>query len=204
MRVLAINGSPRKSGRTVELLEGDLEAVRRAGAETKLVHLADYDIRRCRGCYACSERVCPQRAGIAQAGHSGGTEPSCSNAGEWKRPWMARRFRKGKWPRHNMGFRIHWPYSARTSRLAEVKDMWYRVLVRIPGTDDRRSVEVDARTAGSARREVRESFLENRSWIVEKSERLYRATPNRAPRNLWVIMISAAIIVLAVIMVALV
>jgi multimeric flavodoxin WrbA len=59
MQILAINGSPRKRGHTVELLEVALGAARERGAQTHLIHLADYDIRRCRGCYTCAKSSCP-------------------------------------------------------------------------------------------------------------------------------------------------
>lgn len=59
--ILAINASPRKNGHTVELLQTALRAASTQGAQTQLLHLADYDIRRCRGCYACARGSCPQR-----------------------------------------------------------------------------------------------------------------------------------------------
>ncbi len=59
MRFLAINGSPRKKGRTAELLQVALGAAQERGAQTRLIHLADYDIRRCRGCYTCAKSSCP-------------------------------------------------------------------------------------------------------------------------------------------------
>lgn len=61
MKILAINGSPRKKGHTVELLESALGAARERGAQTTLIHLADYDIRHCKGCYACARSACSQR-----------------------------------------------------------------------------------------------------------------------------------------------
>lgn len=66
MRILAINGSPRNKGHTVELLEGALAAARERGAQTTLIHLADYEIRHCKGCYACARGACAQRDDMAR------------------------------------------------------------------------------------------------------------------------------------------
>lgn len=66
IRAVAINASPRKKGHTVELLEAALEAMGASGAETRLIHLADYDIQRCRGCYTCAHAACPQEDHMAQ------------------------------------------------------------------------------------------------------------------------------------------
>ncbi|MGA2380964.1 MAG: flavodoxin family protein [Spirochaetia bacterium] len=60
-RLLAVNASPRRNGRTAELLTAALTAARGDDAEVKLIHLVDYDIRRCRGCYACVQGPCPQK-----------------------------------------------------------------------------------------------------------------------------------------------
>lgn len=61
MRILAINGSPRRSGRTADLLGAALEAAREQGAETSLLHLREYNIGFCQGCYACTKGACPQQ-----------------------------------------------------------------------------------------------------------------------------------------------
>lgn len=53
MRVIAINGSPRKSWNTATLLQKALEGAASRGAETKLVHLYDLDFKGCRSCFAC-------------------------------------------------------------------------------------------------------------------------------------------------------
>ncbi len=50
VRVLLINGSPRKYGGTFKLLRVALEGVRDAGGEGEIIHLVDYDIGPCRGC----------------------------------------------------------------------------------------------------------------------------------------------------------
>ncbi len=53
MKVLAINGSPRKTGNTVTLLNKALEGATSHGAETELIHLCDLDFRGCRSCLVC-------------------------------------------------------------------------------------------------------------------------------------------------------
>ncbi len=56
--ILGINGSPRKKG-TLFLLSEALHAASEAGAETKLISLADYDIKPCDACNKCvKEKVC--------------------------------------------------------------------------------------------------------------------------------------------------
>jgi len=53
MKVLAINGSPRKKWNTAMLLEKALEGAAAVGAETELVHLYDLDFKGCTSCFAC-------------------------------------------------------------------------------------------------------------------------------------------------------
>ncbi len=53
MKVLAVNGSPRKKWNTATLLERALEGAASAGAETELVHLYDLDFKGCVSCFAC-------------------------------------------------------------------------------------------------------------------------------------------------------
>lgn len=54
MQVLAINGSPRKTaGVTYKMLETLLAGMQQAHATTEIIHLADYKIEHCRGCFAC-------------------------------------------------------------------------------------------------------------------------------------------------------
>ena len=53
MKIIAINGSPRKNWNTARLLEAALGGARAQGAETKLYHLHDYDFKGCRSCFAC-------------------------------------------------------------------------------------------------------------------------------------------------------
>jgi multimeric flavodoxin WrbA len=53
MKVLAINGSPRKKWNTATLLQNTLDGAASAGAETELVHLYDLTFTGCTSCFAC-------------------------------------------------------------------------------------------------------------------------------------------------------
>ena len=55
MRVIAINGSPRKSWNTATLLEHAVAGAAKDGAETELVHLYDHDFKGCISCFACKK-----------------------------------------------------------------------------------------------------------------------------------------------------
>ena len=55
MKVLAINGSPRKNGNTAQLLQEALAPLQTAGWETELVQLGGKKIQGCRGCGKCAE-----------------------------------------------------------------------------------------------------------------------------------------------------
>ena len=70
MKVLAINGSPRKKWNTATLLEKALEGAASRGAETEIIHLYDLDFKGCTSCFACklkggkSYGKCAMRDGI--------------------------------------------------------------------------------------------------------------------------------------------
>lgn len=53
MKVLGIDGSPRKDGNTEKLVKQILTGVEKAGAESEYLKLADYKIDYCLGCGAC-------------------------------------------------------------------------------------------------------------------------------------------------------
>jgi multimeric flavodoxin WrbA len=53
MKVVAVNGSPRKTWNTAKMLESALSGCRDAGAETKLYHLIDLKFKGCTSCFAC-------------------------------------------------------------------------------------------------------------------------------------------------------
>jgi multimeric flavodoxin WrbA len=63
MKLLAFNGSPRKTWNTAMLLEHAMNGAESEGAETELFHLYDLDYKGCRSCFAC------KRIGGASYGH---------------------------------------------------------------------------------------------------------------------------------------
>jgi len=71
MKVLALNGSPRKrNSATCRLLEALLAGMEEAGAETQIIHLGELDLQQCIGCYTCWVRtpgVCIHADGMAGA-----------------------------------------------------------------------------------------------------------------------------------------
>jgi len=56
MKVMAINGSPRKTWNTATLLRKALQGAASQGAETELVHLYDLNFKGCISCFACKTR----------------------------------------------------------------------------------------------------------------------------------------------------
>ena len=55
MKVVAINGSPRKGGNTEIMLNAVLEPIKAAGVETKIIQVGGQNIHGCRGCWACQK-----------------------------------------------------------------------------------------------------------------------------------------------------
>ena len=55
MKVVAINGSPRKGGNTEIMLGKVLETLEKKGVETKLIQIGGTNIHGCRGCWACKK-----------------------------------------------------------------------------------------------------------------------------------------------------
>ncbi len=53
MKILALNGSPRKSWNTAILLNKALEGAASQGAETELLHLYDLQFKGCISCFEC-------------------------------------------------------------------------------------------------------------------------------------------------------
>jgi len=53
VKVIAINGSPRKKWNTATLLNKALEGAASQGAETEFIHLYDLDYKGCNSCFAC-------------------------------------------------------------------------------------------------------------------------------------------------------
>jgi multimeric flavodoxin WrbA len=59
-RVLAFNGSGRKTWNTAQLAEKFLEGAKSSGASTELVHLSNLNFRGCQGCLSCKLIDTPQ------------------------------------------------------------------------------------------------------------------------------------------------
>ena len=53
MKVIAINGSPRKNWNTARLLNAALEGAQAKGAETKIYNLYELNYKGCQSCFAC-------------------------------------------------------------------------------------------------------------------------------------------------------
>jgi multimeric flavodoxin WrbA len=56
MKVIAINGSPRKKWNTATLLKNALEGAESDGAEIELIHLYDLNYKGCKSCFSCKIR----------------------------------------------------------------------------------------------------------------------------------------------------
>lgn len=56
MKVIGINGSPRKQWNTATLVSKALEGAASLGAATELVHLYDLNFKGCKSCFACKTR----------------------------------------------------------------------------------------------------------------------------------------------------
>lgn len=53
MRIVALNGSPRRNGRVSDAVEEILAGAQETGHDTDHIHLGDLDIRDCTGCMKC-------------------------------------------------------------------------------------------------------------------------------------------------------
>lgn len=60
MKVMAINGSPRKNWNTDTLLKNVLDGAASTGAETEMVYLYELNFRGCRSCMACKLKKEPR------------------------------------------------------------------------------------------------------------------------------------------------
>ena len=56
MKIIAFNGSPRKTWNTATLLNKALEGAAFQGAETELIHLYDLNYKGCISCFACKTK----------------------------------------------------------------------------------------------------------------------------------------------------
>jgi multimeric flavodoxin WrbA len=59
MKVMAINGSPRKNWNTATLLQKALDGAASQGAETEIVHLYELNYKGCVSCFACKTKNGP-------------------------------------------------------------------------------------------------------------------------------------------------
>jgi multimeric flavodoxin WrbA len=74
MKIIAINGSPRKNGNTATMCKHFLEGAASAGnnVETSLIHLSDYNFKGCISCFSCKRKnsttygKCTYRDGISE------------------------------------------------------------------------------------------------------------------------------------------
>ena len=55
MKIIGLNGSPRKNGNTGYLVKYSLDRLNEKGIETEYIDLIDYNIGQCTGCYKCVE-----------------------------------------------------------------------------------------------------------------------------------------------------
>ena len=53
MKIILINGSPRKNMNTAKLIESSKNGAENEGAETEIIHLYDYCYKGCVNCFAC-------------------------------------------------------------------------------------------------------------------------------------------------------
>ena len=60
MKIIAINGSPRKNWNTDTLLKKVLDGAEAAGAETEMVYLYDLNFKGCKSCMACKLKKEPR------------------------------------------------------------------------------------------------------------------------------------------------
>lgn len=111
-KVIAVNGSYRRAGVTVQALDEALAAAREAGAETERVNLLDARIEFCTNCRGCMQDpgekrgICPlndEMAGIldkleAADGVIFGAPVNCFNVNAVTRRFMERMAGYGYWP----------------------------------------------------------------------------------------------------------
>lgn len=56
MKVIAVNGSPRKTWNTATLLQKALDGSKSVGSDTELIHLYDLNFKGCISCFACKRK----------------------------------------------------------------------------------------------------------------------------------------------------
>ena len=75
--------------------------------------------------------------------------------------------------------------------------MWYKVRLRVPGCNERMTVEVDACTGKAARREVLRALADDREWSIDGVEPVYCGKPDRKRTILRAVTIAASVLVAA-------
>jgi multimeric flavodoxin WrbA len=65
MKIIGINGSPRKGWNTHLLIEEALKGAASKGAETEMIHLYDMRFRGCISCFACKQKENPRHCAFA-------------------------------------------------------------------------------------------------------------------------------------------
>ncbi|MFA6599484.1 MAG: flavodoxin family protein [Candidatus Omnitrophota bacterium] len=56
MKIMLVNGSPRKEWNTATLLKHALQGAQSQGAEAELIHLYDLNYKGCKSCFGCKEK----------------------------------------------------------------------------------------------------------------------------------------------------
>lgn len=79
MKVLALNGSPRKEWNTAILLKNVLEGAASQGAETEVIHLYDLNYKGCISCFACKLK---DGKSYGKCGYKDGLTPVLEKAAE--------------------------------------------------------------------------------------------------------------------------
>jgi multimeric flavodoxin WrbA len=57
MKIIGVSGSPRKDGNTSTMLNEILEGAAEKGAETRMFHINELDMKGCQGCLWCRENL---------------------------------------------------------------------------------------------------------------------------------------------------
>ena len=65
MKLIAINGSPRRTWNTATLLKKVVEGAQSMGAEAELIHLYDLNFQGCTSCFACKKKKSDMRGHCA-------------------------------------------------------------------------------------------------------------------------------------------
>lgn len=58
-KIIALNGSPRRTGTTAQLLNKALDGARKAGAETEFINLYTLKFTGCLSCFYCKRKGVP-------------------------------------------------------------------------------------------------------------------------------------------------